>query len=64
MNIDRRRFSLSDILKADYIPLFGGRPGRESAISHEDILNLRIDLGRVYYVEEMIGLMYDKNGRL
>jgi hypothetical protein len=42
--IDRRSIALEHVLRADYIPLGGGRPHREAVIGSEDLINLKIAL--------------------
>jgi hypothetical protein len=41
---DKRVEELAKIKKF-YIPMFSGRPKRDTLISHDDIVNLKIDLG-------------------
>lgn len=36
------------------IPYMGGRPGRETAIDHDDLLNLEITLNTCESVEELL----------
>lgn len=51
---DRRRVKLEDIMKEGYIPLFSGRPKRNSAIDSDDIVNLKIALGTASNVLELV----------
>jgi hypothetical protein len=41
---DKRIEELAKIKKF-YIPMFSGRPKRDTQISHDDVINLKIDLG-------------------
>jgi hypothetical protein len=52
--VDKRSVKLEDVLKKDYIPFLGGRPKRETIISHEDIMNLEITLNTCASVEEFL----------
>ena len=49
---DKRRFRLED--KPDTIPWLGGRPDRATAISVDDIVNLRIALNSDLSLKEFI----------
>jgi hypothetical protein len=50
---DSRRFKgIEDII--NYIPLFEGRPVRDTAIGHEDILNLQIALNTTSSVVDFL----------
>ena len=52
--IDKRTIRLEKILKPDYIPFLGGRPGRTTVISKDEILDLRILLNTTGSVEEFL----------
>jgi hypothetical protein len=42
--VDRRRFTLEDAMKGKFIPMYEGRPNRDTIIGKDDILNLEIAL--------------------
>lgn len=44
----------SFLVKDDYIPMFKGRPERETIISEDDILNIKITLEAFKDVSEFI----------
>ena len=52
--VDKRSIKLEDVLKADYIPFFSGRPERETVIGKEDLMNLEIVLNTTKTVEEFL----------
>lgn len=55
--VDKRYVRLEDMTKEGYIPFLAGRPKRETNISEEDILNLRISLNTAKSLEEFISLV-------
>ena len=51
---DRRAVKLENVFSHNYIPLFGGRPKRESEISKDDIINLKIAMNNSKTFEEFL----------
>jgi hypothetical protein len=51
---DNRAVKLEKVFSPDYIPLFGGRPLRPTAIGKDDSLDLAILLNTTRDVEEFI----------
>ncbi|MCX7727589.1 MAG: hypothetical protein N2053_12160 [Chitinispirillaceae bacterium] len=52
--IDRRIIRLEEINKKDYIPFLGGRPKRNTLITKDEILDLKILLNTTNGVEEFL----------
>lgn len=55
--IDRRSVSLEHVLRADYIPLGGGRPHRQAVIGNEDLINLIIALNTSKSFEDFLNTL-------
>jgi hypothetical protein len=51
---DRRTVKLENVLSKNYIPLFEGRPKRETVICGDDLLNLKIALNSSVSFEEFL----------
>jgi len=52
---DKRRVTLENTL--NFIPMFEGRPNRDTDIGHEDILNLQIALNTTNSVTDFLKAM-------
>jgi hypothetical protein len=51
---DRRSVKLENILSENYIPFLEGRPNRDTVISSDDILNLKIALNQSSSFKEFL----------
>ncbi len=51
---DKRKVRLEEFTRDGYIPLFGGRPDRETVISGDDITNLMIALNTSASMAEFV----------
>jgi hypothetical protein len=51
---DRREIKLEHIMSPSYIPLYSGRPKRDTVINNDDILNLQIAIGVSSSIEEFV----------
>jgi hypothetical protein len=51
---DNRAVKLEKALSSDFIPLFGGRPGRTIVIGKDDSLDLTILLNTTHSVEDFL----------
>lgn len=52
--VDKRSVKLEDVNRSDYIPFLGGRPVREAIISHDEVVNLTIQLNTIKSVDDLI----------
>ena len=51
---DRRTVKLEKVLSENYIPFLEGRPNRDTVISSDDVLNLKIALNQSSTFKEFL----------
>jgi hypothetical protein len=51
---DDRSVRLNKVMSQDFIPLFAGRPKRETVIGKDDLLDVKIFLNSTHTVDEFI----------